>query len=65
MFITLADAEWPLLTSRDSPAAFTKYVIPAAEIGRVRDQLDLGGIDKRRLFPDLGGLAGELLRYYG
>jgi hypothetical protein len=45
--------------------ALTKYVIPAAEIGRVRDQLDLVGIDERRLFPDLGGLASELRRYYG
>jgi hypothetical protein len=40
--------------------ALTKYVIPAAEIGRVRDQLDLVGIDERRLFPDLSGLASEL-----
>lgn len=46
-------------------AALTKYVIPAAEIRRVRDQLDLVGIDERRLFPDLGGLASELRRYYG
>jgi hypothetical protein len=45
--------------------ALTKYVIPAAEIGRIRDQLDLVGIDERRLFPDLGGLASELRRYYG
>jgi hypothetical protein len=45
--------------------ALTKYVLPAAEIGRVRDQLDLVGIDERRLFPDLGGLASELRRYYG
>jgi hypothetical protein len=29
------------------------------------DQLDLVGLDERRLFPDLGGLARELRRYYG
>ena len=60
-----ADAEWPLADQQGLSGAFTKYVIPAAEIGRVRDQLDLGGIDERRLFPDLGGLARELRRYYG
>lgn len=45
--------------------ALTKFVIPSAELGRVRDQLDLVGIDERRLFPDLSGLATELRRYYG
>jgi hypothetical protein len=32
---------------------------------RKLDQLDLVGLDERRLFPDLGGLARELRRYYG
>jgi hypothetical protein len=44
--------------------ALTKLVIPAAERGRIRDQLDLVSVDERRLFPDLDGLAGHLKRYY-
>ena len=45
--------------------ALTKYVIPADEVARVRDQLDLVGIDERRLFPDLDGVAAAIQRYYG
>jgi hypothetical protein len=45
-------------------AALTKYVIPAAEVSRVRDQLDLASADERRLFPDLDGVAAYLRRYY-
>jgi FRG domain len=44
--------------------ALTKLVVPAAESARLRDQLDLVGIDERRLFPDLDGLAAQLRRYY-
>lgn len=44
--------------------ALTKFVIPAERVGAVRDQLDLVGIDERRLFPDLDGVAAELRRYY-
>jgi hypothetical protein len=44
--------------------ALTKFVIPGTHVARVRDQLDLVGIDERRLFPDLDGLAAELRRYY-
>jgi hypothetical protein len=44
--------------------ALTKYVIPAGEVGRVRDQLDLVAIDERRLFPDLDGVAAAIRRYY-
>ena len=44
--------------------ALTKYVIPAKEVGRIRDQLDLVGIDERRLFPDLDGVAAAIRRYY-
>jgi FRG domain len=44
--------------------ALTKFVIPAAESGRFRDQLDLVSVDERRLFPDLDGLAEHLRRYY-
>ena len=45
--------------------ALTKYVIPADEVGRLRDQLDLVGVDERRLFPDLDGVAAAIRRYYG
>jgi hypothetical protein len=45
--------------------ALTKYVIPAEDVARIRDQLDLVGIDERRLFPDLDGVASAIQRYYG
>lgn len=45
-------------------SALTKYVIPGDEVGRLRDQLDLVGIDERRLFPDLDGVAAAIQRYY-
>ena len=37
-----------------------------AEVGKslIRDQLDLCGINERRLFPDLDGVAAEMRRYY-
>ena len=44
--------------------ALTKFVIPAREATRFRDQLDLVGIDERRVFPDLDGVAEGLRRYY-
>jgi hypothetical protein len=44
--------------------ALAKYIIPADELARVRDQLDLVGIDERRLFPDLDGVAKAIRRYY-
>jgi FRG domain len=44
--------------------ALTKYIIPAAEVSLVRDQLDLAAIDERRLFPDLDGVAAQMRRYY-
>lgn len=34
------------------------------EAARFRDQLDLVGVDERRLFPDLDGVAAEMRRYY-
>ena len=45
-------------------AALTKFVIPESEASRFRDQLDLVGIDERRVFPDLDGVAEGLRRYY-
>jgi hypothetical protein len=44
--------------------ALTKYVIPDGDLARVRDQLDMVGIDERRLFPDLDGVARAIRRYY-
>jgi hypothetical protein len=45
-------------------SALTKFVIPESEATRFRDQLDLVGIDERRVFPDLDGVAEGLRRYY-
>jgi hypothetical protein len=44
--------------------ALTRFVLPADAVPYVRDQLDLVGMDERRLFPDLDGVAAELRRYY-
>jgi hypothetical protein len=44
--------------------ALSRFVIPVDETDRVRDQLDIAGIDERRLFPDLDGVASQLRRYY-
>jgi hypothetical protein len=44
--------------------ALTRFVVPAGEVSRFRDQLDLVGIDERRLFPDLDGVATAIQRYY-
>lgn len=45
-------------------SALTKFIIPAREAARFRDQLDLVSVDERRLFPDLDGVAAEIRRYY-
>jgi hypothetical protein len=45
-------------------SALTKFIIPAEEAARFRDQLDLVSVDERRLFPDLDGVAAEMRRYY-
>ena len=44
--------------------ALTKFVIPIDNVSLVRDQLDLVGVDERRLFPDLDGVAAAIRRYY-
>lgn len=44
--------------------ALTRYVIPGEAAAKFRDQLDLVGMDERRLFPDLDGVAAEIRRYY-
>ena len=46
-------------------SALTRYLIPVDSVPRVRDQLDLVGVDERRLFPDLDGVASAIQRYYG
>jgi hypothetical protein len=46
-------------------STLNRYVIPRDNVGQVRDQLDLVGIDERRLFPDLDGVASAIQRYYG
>jgi hypothetical protein len=52
------------LTDYDLAGALTKFIIPAAEVARVRDQLDLVGMDERLIFPDLDGVAAKIRRYY-
>jgi FRG domain len=52
------------LESHNLAGALTKFVIPGPEATRFRDQLDLVGIDERRVFPDLDGVAEGLRRYY-
>ncbi len=44
--------------------ALTKFVISIDAVSMLRDQLDLVGIDERRLFPDLDGVAAAIRRYY-
>lgn len=44
--------------------ALTRFVIPADALGAFRDQLDMAGIDDRRLFPGLDGVAAALRHYY-
>lgn len=44
--------------------ALTKVVIPGESVSLIRDQLDLVGVDERRLFPDLDGVAAAIRRYY-
>ena len=65
---TLCSDKWAsfdaFLASHDLASAITKYVFPKKEIARLRDQLDLVGVDERRLFPDLDGVAAAIRRYY-
>jgi hypothetical protein len=52
------------LTDYGLADALTRFIIPAAEVARVRDQLDLVGMDERLTFPDLDGVAAKIRRYY-
>lgn len=44
--------------------ALTRFVIGAVHVALLRDQLDLLGVDERRIFPDLDGVAAAIRRYY-
>lgn len=52
------------LEERDLGDALTKFVIPGEAVASVRDQLDMAGIEERRLFPGLDGVAASIRRYY-
>lgn len=52
------------LSQQGLEETLTKFIIPAAEVRRVRDQLDLVGLDERLIFADLGGVAARMRRYY-
>lgn len=52
------------LTESGLADTLTRFVIPADKVPVVREQLDLCGIDERRLFPDLGGITSVLRRHY-
>jgi hypothetical protein len=45
-------------------SAITRFLIPADKCDLVRDQLDICGVDERRLFPGLDGVAAQIRRYY-
>jgi hypothetical protein len=68
VFTLSSDKSAPLdqfLARHKLEQTLTKFVIAAKDVARLRDQLDLVGIDERRLFPDLDGVAAALRRYYG
>lgn len=52
------------LLRRGLDDALTKFIVPADAVGHLRDQLDLVGVDERRLFPGLEGVAAAIRRYY-
>jgi hypothetical protein len=53
-----------ILVSAGLASALTRFVVPNRRIGYMRDQLDMCGINEQRLFPDLGGVAAAMRRYY-
>lgn len=66
-FTVSSDKSRPLnqvLEERGVLKALTRYIIPAARVEHLRDQLDLCRLDERRLFPDLDGVTAEMRRYY-
>jgi len=53
-----------ILSEHGLQSALRRFVIPREKVDLIRDQLDLCGMDERRLFPDLDGVAAEMKRYY-
>ncbi|MFB3902995.1 MAG: FRG domain-containing protein [Acidobacteriota bacterium] len=53
-----------ILCEHGLQSALRRFIIPRDRIDLIRDQLDLCGMDERRLFPDLDGVAAEMKRYY-
>jgi hypothetical protein len=52
------------LKGPDLESVLTKLIVPAAEAARLRDQLNLAGLDERIIFSDLDGVAQRMRRYY-
>jgi hypothetical protein len=65
---TLCSDKWQsfdhFLAEQGLEGALTRYVLPGDAVDHIRDQLDLAGIDERRIFPDLSGVAAYMRRYY-
>jgi hypothetical protein len=65
---TMCSDKWhafdEFLRSHGLADTLTKYIIPPKSVAKIRDQLDLVGVDERRLFPDLDGVAAAIRRYY-
>lgn len=67
VFTLASDKSCPFdqfLESNGLGGVLERYVIPGDRVALLREQLDLAGMDERRLFPDLNGVAAELRRYY-
>jgi hypothetical protein len=67
VFTLCSDTSRPLdrfLDEQGLGDTLTRLVIPAREVARIRDQLDLVGVDERHLFPDLDGVSAQMRRYY-
>ena len=67
VFTFMSDTSCPFdefLARHGLESALTRFMIPSQEVSCLRDQLDLVGMDERRLFPDLDGVAEGLRRYY-
>lgn len=66
-FTVCTDAARPFddfMVSEGLGESLTRFEIPPDAIARVRDQLDLAGMDERRLFPDFDGVAAYIRRWY-
>ena len=52
------------LADNNLDSVLTRIIIPSDRMKALRDQLDNVGMDERRLFPDLDGVAAFMGRYY-